>query len=273
MPLPPTTLLRGSLSVFPSFVHPNIKQVNSFEQLCKTPFAHGVNALCWPRILPGGFSEIVTRLGAANRGVTELADEHLEGLRSSPEASAACAFLLTDLARLREHGLEPELNCIDAYPRDTGHNEDATSDTGHNEDATHEEAAEAERHGHVLPTDVYSFHVDEAPIETDTWLCTYFGAPTEGLSNDQARRRVDVEAARAVLRARFHNSDARDFDEYLRRHSHHLHYEPLPGATPWSFGVGYLWRVAVAWPGCPVPPCIHRAPRELPGQQRLLLIS
>ena len=35
-----------------------------------------------------------------------------------------------------------------------------------------------------------------------------------------------------------------------------------------------LWRIATDHPGCPVPPCIHRAPATLPGASpRLLLIS
>ncbi len=41
-----------------------------------------------------------------------------------------------------------------------------------------------------------------------------------------------------------------------------------------SFGLGNLWRIAVDYPGSPVPPCIHRAPITRPGRPpRLLLIS
>lgn len=266
MALPPTAVARGAFVVFSSFSHPNIKQVNSFEELCETPFVRGVNALYWPRVLQGDFSEIVTGLGAANEEVMQLDAALLEGLPLSPEGSAARALLLADVTRLRERGLEPELNCIGAYPSDP------SCAVARDESRTDVEQAAEDKCGIVLPTDVYSFHVDEAPIETDTWLCTYVGAPTEGLRNDQAQRRVDIEALRRVLHARFVQSGAREFDEYLRDQCQHLHYEPLPGARPWSFGVGYLWRLAVAWPGCAVPPCIHRAPREL-GQRRLLLIS
>ena len=50
-------------------------------------------------------------------------------------------------------------------------------------------------------------------------------------------------------------------------------FSPLAQARPYSFGVGYLWRIAVDWPGSAVPPCIHRAPETLPGQPpRLVLI-
>jgi hypothetical protein len=38
--------------------------------------------------------------------------------------------------------------------------------------------------------------------------------------------------------------------------------------------VGNLWRIAIEYPGCLVPPCIHRAPATPSGpSQRLLLIS
>ena len=48
----------------------------------------------------------------------------------------------------------------------------------------------------------------------------------------------------------------------------------LPGARPWSFGVGHLWKIACLYDGSPVPPCVHRAPPTIPGQPpRLLLIS
>ena len=53
-----------------------------------------------------------------------------------------------------------------------------------------------------------------------------------------------------------------------------LHYVAPPGVEPYSFGTGHLWRVAIDHPGCPVPPCVHRAPLTLPGMAaRLLLIS
>jgi hypothetical protein len=48
----------------------------------------------------------------------------------------------------------------------------------------------------------------------------------------------------------------------------------VANAQPFSFGLGNLWRIAVDYPGNPVPPCIHRAPTTRPEQRaRLLLIS
>jgi hypothetical protein len=67
--------------------------------------------------------------------------------------------------------------------------------------------------------------------------------------------------------------DDEAFCEWLNDHFYDLHYAPLSGAKPYSFGVGFLWRVATLHEGCLVPPCIHRAPDPVPGQMRLLLIS
>ena len=79
---------------------------------------------------------------------------------------------------------------------------------------------------------------------------------------------------RAELLRLFGGKDDADFREYLKENYYDLHWAPLPGAVPFSFGIGNLWRIAVDWPGSPVPPCIHRAPGTLPGEApRLLLIS
>lgn len=211
------------------------------------PFAGGVNALCWPRTLPGDFGEVVEKLGVGE-GITTLDDARLQSLRVSAAGRAAIEILLEDQRRLREHGRDPVLNCIHSYPRD----EDAGP----------------------VPTDVFSFHADSAPVEADTWLCTYHGPASEGLRNDEARRRVDVPETRAQLLRRFGGKDDGEFREYLHEHCYDLHYAPVAQARPFSFGSGHLWRLAVEWPGSPVPPCIHRAPETWPGQPpRLLLIS
>ena len=116
--------------------------------------------------------------------------------------------------------------------------------------------------------------LDSAPIEAATWLCTYYGPVSEGLRNEDARRRVDDPATRAALLHEYGGPDDAGFREYLREHHYDLHYAPLPGARPFSFGLGHLWRIAVDWPGSAVPPCIHRAPPARPAQSsRLLLIS
>ena len=224
-----------------------IKVVSSFQELVATPFAGGVNALCWPRILPGDFGEVVELLGAGE-GIVAIDDERLASLPVSAAGQAAIDLLLEDQRRLRDHDRDPVLNCIHGYPRD-------------------------EIPGPV-PTDVFSFHADSAPVEADTWLCTYHGSASEGLRNDEAQRRVDVPETRAELLRLFGGEEGADFREYLSAHSYDLHYAQVPQASPFSFGLGNLWRIAVAWPGSLVPPCIHRAPDTLPGEPpRLLLIS
>ena len=227
--------------------YPRIKVVSNFHEMVTTPFAGGVNALCWARTLAGDFGEVVDHLGAGE-GIATLDDARLRSLTVSAAGRAAIDVLLEDQRRLREHGRDPILNCIHGYPRD-------------------------ENPGPVS-TDVFSFHADSSPVETDTWLCTYFGSASEGLRNDEARRRVDIPETRAELLQLFGGDEHDAFLEYLSEHCYDLHYAPDPPARPFSFGVGNLWRLAVNWPGNPVPPCIHRAPETVPGQPpRLLLIS
>ncbi len=226
---------------------PRIKVVGSFAELVATPFANGVNALCWPRTLPGDFSEVVAQLGTGE-GIMPLDETRLNALVLSVAGRTARDILLAELHLLRALGLAPELNCIHAYPRD-------------DETAT-------------VPTDVYSFHADSAPVETATFLCTYHGAASEGLRNEDAQRRVDVSATRAALLKEYGGADDAGFREFLRDNCYDLHYAPAPNAQPFSFGLGHLWCIAVDWPGSAVPPCVHRAPTQLPGQPpRLLLIS
>ncbi len=224
-----------------------IKVVNSFHELVTTRFANGVNALCWQRTLPGDFSEVVKQLGVSERIVT-LDESRLLALPVSAAGRAAIDVLLEDQRLLRDRDLEPVLNCIHGYPRD-------------------------EEPGPVS-TDVFSFHADSATVETDTWLCTYHGPASEGLRNDEAQRRVDIPETRAELLKLFGGRDNDAFREYLNENCYDLHYAPVAQAQPFSFGLRNLWRIAVDWPGSPVPPCIHRAPETQPGQPpRLLLIS
>lgn len=221
--------------------------VGSFEDLIAARFEGEVNALCWPRALVGDFGELARRLNAA-AGMTAIEDDDLRGLALSQAGALARDVLLADQALLRGAGLEPMLEYNTGYPRD--------------------EAAGP------IPTDVYSFHVDRATGPADTFLCTYLGRPSEGLANEAAVRRVDVASTRAQLLDRYGGADDAGFAAYLAEHSYDLHYLPQPGARPFSFGIGCLWRIAIVYPGCPVLPCIHRAPLTLPGDEaRLLLIS
>ena len=224
-----------------------IKRVTSFDELVSTPFADGINALCWERTLSGDYGEVVTRLGSGE-GIITLDEARLLALPVSDKGRAAIDQLLADLRLLRDRNLDPVLNCIHVYPRD-------------------------EQPGPV-PTDVFSFHADSAPVAADTWLCTYHGPASEGLRNEEALRRVDVPATRAELLKLFGGEDNDDFRAYLNESCYDLHYAPTPEARPFSFGLGNLWRIAVEYPESPVPPCVHRAPATRPGETpRLLLIS
>ena len=224
-----------------------IRVVKSFDELVATSFGDGVNALCWARTLAGDFNEVGAQLGAGE-GIAAINDARLNALRLSDAGRTARDILLEDQRLLRAHGLAPELSCIHGYPRD--------DDT------------------EVVPTDVYSFHADRAPVAADTYLCSYNEAASEGLRNDEARRRVDVPETRAALLKQYGGDDDGGFLAWLSENCYDLHYAPVPGARPFSFGLGNLWRIALDYPGCPVPPCLHRAPATLPGQPpRLLLIS
>jgi hypothetical protein len=230
--------------------YPRIKFVSDFDELVGTPFDVGVNALCWPRRLEGDFQELTQLLhqqSEAEAGVTVVDEGVLSALRPSAAGALARDAIARDLALLSERDLQPELNCVTTYAR-----------------------AEASA---IIATDVYSFHVDRAPIEVDTWLCTYVGAATQGLRNDQAVPRTHLKDTRSQLLHAFGGPEGEAFEAFLRQHSYDLHFAPTQGAVPWSFGVGCLWRVAVMWPGCLVPPCIHRAPCDEAGAARLLLIG
>jgi hypothetical protein len=224
-----------------------IQRVASFHELVTTPFADGVNALCWPRALPGDFGEVVRLLGA-NEGIVTLDEARLRALPVGAAGRIAVSILLEDQQRLRDHGLSPSLDCIHAYPRD-------------------EEPA-------VVPIDVHSFHADSATVETDTYLCTYHGAASEGLRNEEARRHVDdprpspncANTWAAIPRP----SSSPSCTNWVttsttpppRRLSRSVLAWAISGASPWSTRA------------VPVPPCIHRAPLPGPDQPpRLLLIS
>lgn len=243
-----------------------IKRVHSFHELATTPFADGVNALCWERTLPGDFGGVVAQL-KAGEGIVTLDEARLCSLPVGAAGRAAIGFMLEDLRLLTALGRDPVLNCIHGYPRD-------------------------EEPGPVA-TDVFSWHTDSVQFEADaspealakgdTWLCTYHGAPSEGLRNDQALRKVDDAATRAELLKRYGGLDDETFTEWLTENHYDLHYAPMPGAKPYSFGVGHLWRIACENTSLPrhisterlqAPPCIHRAPDTPPGDPpRLLLIS
>lgn len=218
--------------------------VTSFQELVSTPFNACINAIGWTRSPVGDFAEIVTKLNGDDN--ITLIDEHdLTKLDLSEQGCFAREILLKDLQLLKAHGASPSLNLIRHYDRDDSFP--------------------------FFPADVYSFHVDRAPVSTDTFLCTYYGETSEILPNAQAEQKVLVPEIRAELRKLYTGPDE-GFITFLSDHFFDLHYRAMPGASPISLGLGHMWRLAVDHPESNVLPCVHRAPKEKPGQCRLLMI-
>lgn len=221
-----------------------IRWVTNFQDLVSTPFNGDLNAICWARQLTGDFSEIVEKV-ALSGNITVIEQEELSALQLTEEGQLAREILLNDLKVLKAHGASPVLNVIKYYDRDDTYP--------------------------FFPTDVYSFHVDRSPVPTDTFLCTYYGESSEILPNSQGTKKVLIPEIRDELRKLYHGPDE-GFESFLTEHFFDLHYQAKPNARPISLGLGHLWRLAIDHPGSQAPPCLHRAPKESPGQNRLLLI-
>lgn len=221
-----------------------IRCVTNFQDLVSTPFSGEINAVCWTRKLIGDFSEIVEKV-TLDGNITTIEQEELCELQLSEQGQLAREILLDDLKLLKAHGASPILNVITHYDRDDTYP--------------------------FFPTDVYSFHVDRSPIPTDTFLCTYYGESSEILPNPQGIKKVLIPEIRAELKKLYDGTDE-GFESFLSEHFFDLHYQAKPNARPISLGLGNLWRLAVDHPESQVPPCLHRAPKEKPGQHRLLMI-
>ena len=218
--------------------------VTNFQDLVSTPFHGEINAICWTRKLTGDFFEIVKKL-ALNENIATIESAELRELQLSEQGQLARAILLNDLKLLKAHGASPILNVIKYYDRDDTYP--------------------------FFPTDVYSFHVDRSPVPTDTFLCTYYGESSEILPNSQGKKKVLIPEIRDELKKQYRGTDE-GFEAFLSEHFFDLHYQAEPNARPISLGLGHLWRLAVDHPESQVPPCIHRAPKEKSGQNRLLMI-
>jgi len=227
-----------------SDINNQIHNVLNFKDLVSTPFQGEINAMCWTRNLIGDFSEIVKKV-ILNKNIVELNIEELHELDLSEQGKLARKILLNDMSSLKASGASPTLNIIKNYDRD-----DAFP---------------------FFPTDVYSFHVDRSPIPTDTFLCTYHGASSDILPNSQAIQKIQIPEIRAKLKKLFGESD-KGFESFLTEYFFDLHYQAKPNAQTINLGIGNLWKLAIDHPKSKVLPCLHRAPKEKKGENRLMII-
>lgn len=221
-----------------------IQVVSTFSELVNTSFQGDMNAICWYRNLAGDFKEIVSKL-QLKENITEISVADLLELKLSENGHIAREIILNDLRLLADFGASPSLNLLKNYDRD-------------------EELD-------FISTDVYSFHVDRSPIGTDTFLCTYHGAASDIIPNNQVEQKILIPEIREKLK-KLHDGPEAEFETFLKDYFFDLHYQPKPNAEPVNLGSGHLWRLAVDHPVQQVLPCVHRAPVENNGEYRLLLI-
>lgn len=221
-----------------------IKIVNNFHDLVTKDF-HGLNnAICWQRHLIGDFKEITNKL-SLEENITEISIDDLMALNLSKNGNLARKIILEDIQCLTDFGASPSLNLLKCYERDDELD--------------------------FIATDVYSFHVDRSPIATDTFLCTYHGASSDIIANDQVEQKILIPEIREKLKE-LHDGSEAEFDSFLKEYFFDLHYQLKPNAQPINLGNGHIWRLAVDHPTQRVLPCVHRAPLENDGEYRLLLI-
>ncbi len=221
-----------------------VRVVTTFSELVNTTFQGEINAICWNRDLLGDFKEIVSKL-ELKENITEVSTEDLLALQLSEKGILARDIILSDIQLLTDFGASPSLNLLKHYERDQDLD--------------------------FISTDVYSYHVDRSPIETDTFLCTYHGAASDIISNDQVEQKILIPEIREKLKA-LHDGPETEFESFLQEYFFDLHYQPKPNSEPVNLGSGQLWRLAVDHPTQQVLPCVHRAPIEKDGEYRLLLI-
>lgn len=221
-----------------------VEIVHSFPELLNSNFYDEINAICFERHIDGDFDEIVSQL-TLKENITEISVDILNSIKLSDQGQKARGIILNDFEKLSEFGVMPSLNLLKNYERDDEFD--------------------------FISTDVYSYHVDRSPFPSSTFLCTYYGAPSDILQNSQAIQKTLVPEIREKLSALFDGPES-EFDTFLKDNYFDLHYQAKPNAQPTNLGLGHLWRLEVDYPNQKTLPCIHRAPIENEGELRLLLI-
>ena len=218
--------------------------VNSFQDLVESEFIGKKNASCWQRQLEGNFEEIVSKI-ILEEDITEITISDLLKLNLSKEGILAREIIINDYKLLNDYGAQPSLNLLKCYEKDDEFD--------------------------FISTDVYSYHVDRSPLGTDTFLCTYYGASSDIISNDNVTQKILIPEIRSQLKA-LYNGPESGFNDFLIENFFDLHYQPHADARPTNLGNGNLWRLACYHPNQKSLPCVHRAPVENIGEYRLLLI-
>ncbi|AOA58395.1 DUF1826 domain-containing protein [Acinetobacter larvae] len=225
--------------------HTQIRVVNNFSDLVQLHFQGKMNAICWSRTLMGDFQEIVEKLLFKEKeDITEVSIADLRALKLSAQGDLAREIIIQDIQLLTDFGASPVLNLLKQYERDDSLD--------------------------FITTDVYSYHVDRSPIETDTFLCTYYGPASDILPNDQVEQKILIPEIRQKLKKLYSGPES-EFDAFLEEYFFDLHYQAKANAKAVNLGCGHLWRLAVDHPTQQAEPCVHRAPAE-DGVYRLLLI-
>ena len=161
--------------------------VSSFSELIETSFHGDMNAICWSRYLVGDFQEIVNKLDL-KEDITQVSEEDLLELQLSEDGILAREIILKDIHYLTDFGASPSLNLLKCYERDNELD--------------------------FISTDVYSYHIDRSPIETDTFLCTYYGAASDIISNSQVQQKVCIPEIRNKLKALYDGPET-EFENFL----------------------------------------------------------
>lgn len=226
---------------------PCVAFVGDFASLVAFEFSGDINAVRWTRELAGNFGEIERALPSVD-DITSLDQADLADLSLSPSGRQARDELIRDLELLIEQGLQPSLDLVPSGP--------------------------GNRNPGPVRTDVADWHADSANTIADTYLCTYTGASSQGIPNQDVVARPADPTSRAQLLQLYGGDDDEGFRTWLTEHFYDLHYAEKTAARVFDFGQRHLWKIATQYPGCPVPPCIHRAPStSLEAPRRLLLIS
>ena len=221
-----------------------ISVVSSFATLVNSNFHGNMNAICWHRNLLGDFKEIVSKLDLIEN-ITEISIEELSALQLSEQGHIARETILNDIQLLSDFGASPSLNLLKNYERDDEFD--------------------------FISTDVYSFQINNTPIETNTFLCTYYGPASDILPNNQVEQKTSIPSIREKLKEIYEGTED-EFEAFLTDYCFDLHYQAKENSQPVNLGSGHLWRLAVEHPKQQVLPCVHRAPVEKDGEFRLLLI-